>query len=119
MGHHHETPVDGCYWCALRDGNQVRTPAQAHVTAPQDDEPTTTDAPPNRLPSGAPVDSPTACQGCGQTGWHACDAEHRRLRNLAQSHAHEAHRIADNSRDAGLIHAHLAIAYALLAQEQQ
>ena len=45
--------------------------------------------------------------------------EYLRLRNLAQSHAHEAHRIADNSRDAGLIHAHLAIAYALLAREER
>ena len=77
----------------LRGACMDATPAQAHVTAPQDDEPTT-DAHPNRLPSTKPADS----------------------RTEFTRHATEAERLAGST--AGLVHALLANAYALAQQEQ-
>ena len=44
--------------------------------------------------------------------------EYLRLLSLAESHAHEADRLADNSRDAGTIHARLAQFWLDLAKEQ-
>ena len=41
--------------------------------------------------------------------------ERRRLRNLAESHAHEADRLAEDSARPDHTHALLALAYALLA----
>jgi len=74
------------------------------------------------------IDTETALEARDNLTWIAArwPALHSHLApttgNTARTHHRQHsphHRIADNSRDAGLIHAHLAIAYALLAQEQQ
>lgn len=89
----------------------------SHTTGPQSDE-TPTSARPHRPTSTEPVDS-QPCRDCGWPGLHVCHADWLRLINLAQSHAREADRLADNSRDAGTIHARLAQFWLDLAKEQR
>lgn len=67
----------------------------------------------DRPTSTEPVDSHWAQAIAART------EERRRLLNLAESHAHEADRLADNSRDAGTIHARLAQFWLDLAKEQR
>lgn len=81
------------------------TDRQAHTTGPQGDE-TPTSARPHRPTSTEPVDDRTR-------------ARYLERINLAESHARTAHNLADNSRHAPLVHAHLAQFWLDLAKEQR
>lgn len=77
----------------------------SHENAPQSDEPPTP-ARPHRPTSTKPVDDRTRARYLERIA-------------VAQSHAHEADRLADNSRHAPLVHAHLAQFWLDLAKEQR
>ena len=79
-----------------RRGREPKTPRQTNVTGAQSDEQATS-AHPDRPTSTEPAD--------------------RRLRNLAESHLHEAHRLAGTQ--AGNTHAHIAHVYAILAAQER
>lgn len=81
------------------------TDRQTHTTGPQSDE-TPTSARPHRPTSTEPVDDRTRARYLERIA-------------LAQSHAHEADRLAKDSRDAGLIHALLAHFWLNHAKEQR
>lgn len=105
-----------------RRGREPKTPRQTNEKAPVSDE-QPEQAHPDRPTSTKPLDDDYwrdveqgACHRCGQTGLHACPAEHRRLINLAESHAHEADRLAGTQ--AGNTHAQIALVYATLAGQE-
>lgn len=79
-----------------RRGREPKTPRQTNTTGAQSDEQATSAHP----------DRPTSTE-----------TTDRRLRNLAESHLHEAHRLAGTQ--AGNTHAHIAHVYAILAAQER
>lgn len=91
----------------------------SHENAPQSDGQATS-ARPHRPTSTEHVDDRTDAPHPFESFQIRTDAHKERVRllNLAESHAHEADRLADQSRDAGTIHARLAQFWLDLAKEQ-